>query len=141
MANNLLLNSTTTVDNVNKALSIHGEPEPIIEGTMICPKSRVFGKAQQIPLPLPISKNYKDVQIHVDFFFVNSLPFLHTKSEKLNFLTVERMHNRTKSAIIGSILDTISLYKHRGFDVTYMHGDGEFNMDDLKKEIAPTQAV
>ena len=108
---------------------------------MTRPKSHVFGKIQRIPLPLPIKENYKDIQIHVDFFFVNKLPFLHTKSEKLNFLTVERMKNRTKAAIIGSILDTIKVYNHRGFDVSFLHGDGEFDIADLKESIHPTEAV
>ena len=94
-----------------------------------------------MPLLLPIRENYKNIQIHVDFFFVNRIPFLHTKSEKLNFLTVERMKHRTKTAIIGSITDTIKIYNHRGFEVSFMHGDGEFEINDLKEAIAPTEAV
>ena len=51
------------------------------------------------------------------------------------------MNNRTKAAIIGSITDTIKIYNHRGFDVSFMHGDGEFEIDDLKDVISPTEAV
>ena len=141
LANNLLNNSTITVDDVNRALDIHGEPEPLLEGKMVRPKPQVFGKIKRCPLPPPILKNYPDIQIHVDFFFVNRMPFLHTKSDKLNFLTVERMKNRTKAAIIGSITDAINIYKLRGFQVSFMHGDGEFDVADLKTAILPTEAV
>ena len=64
-----------------------------------------------------------------------------TKSESLNFLTVERMKNRTKSAIIGSLRDTINIYKRRGFNVTSIHGDGEFNIQKLRDAIAPTELI
>ena len=141
ISNNLLNNSATTVDDINRAISIHGEPEPLLEGKMTRPKSKSFGKIERIPLPLPIKENYSDIQMHIDFFFVNRIPFLHTKSEKLNFLTVERMKNRTKSAIIGSLTETIRMYKHRGFDVTTMHGDGEFDIEQLKEDIAPTEMI
>ena len=136
-----MLNTSVTIDDVNQALTIHGKPEPILEGRMTRPNSRVIGNIQRVPLPLRIQDAYKDIQIHVNFFFVNRIPFLHTKSDKLNFLIVEKMKSRTKHAIIGSIVDTIKIYNNRGFDVSFMHGDGEFDIDDLKSEISPTEAV
>ena len=40
---------------------------------------------QKIPLPHPNLQLYE----YVDFFSVNQLPFLHTRSSKLDFLTIQ----------------------------------------------------
>ena len=141
VTNNLLNNSNVSIDDVVRAIQIHGEPEPLLEGKMTRPKANIFGKIKRTPLYFPLKDQCQDIQIHVDFFFVQKIPFLHTKSEKLNFLTVERMRARTKSAIIGSINDTLNLYRMRGMTVTFMHGDGEFEMNDLKRAISPTEAI
>ena len=100
VSDNLIANSKVIIDDVNRATMIWGKPEPLISGNMVRPTPPAIGKIQRIPLPLPVKLHHSKVQLHIDFFFVNCIPFLHTKSEKLNFLTVERMHTRTKGAII-----------------------------------------
>ena len=135
VSDNLISNSKVTIDDVNRANVIWGEPEPLISGNMVRPTPPSVGKIQRIPLPLPIKIHHSEVQLHIDFFFVNRIPFLHTKSEKLNFLTVERMKTRTKEAIIDSLKEVMKLYSHRGFKVTNIHGDGEFEIEELKSQL------
>ena len=142
VSSNLLNNTKVTVDDINRAVSIHGEPEPILEGKMTRPNAVILkSKVRRKPLPLPIKLNYQDIHLYVDFFFVNKLPFLLTKSGKLDFLTVEHMTSRTKRSIIQSLMNTNEIYKNRGLKISYLHGDGEFDMDDLRQDLAPIDVI
>ena len=54
------------------------------------------------------------------------MPFLHTKSNKLNYLTVAPTKSRSKETVINEIQRVTKMYKRRGFSVTKYHGDNEF---------------
>ena len=108
VSDDLIANSKVTND-VNRASLIWGEPEPLIAGNMVRTTPQAVKKIERVPLPLPIKIHHSEIQLHVDFFFVNWIPFLHTKSAKLNFLTVERMKTRTKGAIIEAMKDVLRL--------------------------------
>jgi hypothetical protein len=69
---------------------------------------------------------------------VNKLPYLHTKSEKINFLTVQSGKNRTKRSIIDGLNVVLDTYHARGFMVTDIHGDNEFDINDLRHALSPT---
>ena len=47
-------------------------------------------------LPKEIIKKHKDATIEADIFFVNSMTMLISRSDKIKFLTVSFMENRTK---------------------------------------------
>ena len=111
------------------------------DGKMTRVTPPVVGKIEKVELPAPISKMHKNVELHVDFFFVNKVAFLHTKSAKINFLTAQYCRNRTKESITDAILKVIKIYTSRGFIVTAVHGDGEFNIKMLKEEIFPAKLV
>ena len=70
-------------------------------------------------------------------FLVNKIPFLHTKSEGINLLIVQTGAPRTKGEIIDGIRTEVDTYHNRGFRVRAIHGDGEFDMDDLRASIRP----
>jgi hypothetical protein len=65
-------------------------------------------------------------------FFVNKLPFLHTKSEKLNFITAFPAPSRSEKTIINELENVIDIYTARGFKVTDCHGDNEFDTKAIK---------
>ena len=97
------------------------------------PKERI----PRVAIPPSILIHHRDVILHIDYFFVNKIPFLHTKSEGINLLTVQGGATRTKGAIIEGIKQVIGTYHSRGFRVRTIHGDGEFDMDDLREAISP----
>ena len=99
----------------------------------------IGGKHKKLPLQLQIAKQHKFVELHVDFFFVNKLPFLHTKSVVIQFLSVELVKNRKAHNIING-LDTVQqIYHSRGFKLTIVHADGEFNIDTVRTVLLPAQ--
>ena len=63
------------------------------------------------------------------------MPFLHTKSGKINYLTVASTESRSKAIIVNEIQRITNIYERRGFVITKYHGDNEFNMNDLRETI------
>ena len=112
--NNLITNSGITGDDINRAHVIYGPPIPILKGKMkrIKPASKNISR---LPLPPPILKHHPNLQLFIDFFFVNKMPFLHTKTSKVNFLTVQSGPNRTKGAIKDGLISVLNIYNSRGF--------------------------
>ena len=136
VANNLIRNSRVTVGDIDRAQYIFGTPTPLLQGKMIRspnPKERV----QRISIPPAILTHHQNVTLHVDFFFINKLPFLRTKSESINFLTVQTGFTRSKEAIVNGINNVIKMYHMRDFKVRTIHGDGEFDLDYLREKIMP----
>jgi hypothetical protein len=134
--NNLINNRGITSDDVNRAQLIYGPPVPILKGKM--KRIQLTSKhIKRVALPPPILEHHHDLHLYVDFFYVNKLPFLHTKSSKINFLTVQSGPNRTKGTIQSGIEAVLTTYKARGFNITYVHGDNEFNLPNLHQFLQP----
>ena len=87
---------------------------------------------QKLPLPHP-----NNLQLYVDFFYVNQQPFLHTKSSKINFLTVQSGENRTTNSIISGLKKVVNVYEKRGFTITNLHTDNKFDIEDVKDSLQP----
>ena len=133
----LLNNCNVTVDDINRADIIYGPAKPTLEGKM----TRLHPskcKVKRVPLPLPISIHHKEVELYIDFFYVNGYPFFITKSSKVNFITAEYCTSRFKQQIINKLETVIGKYETRGFDVAAVHADNEFNVKDIKDFLLPT---
>ena len=68
---------------------------------------------------------------------MNRLPVLHTKSSKINFLTVQTGETRNTQSITKGLKAVINTYTTRGFTITDLHGDNEFDITTLKSELQP----
>ena len=134
--NNQVNNSPITTDDIIRANKIHGPATPLLQGKMTRSKP-LTKQGAQIPPPLTILQNYPNLELFADFFFVNQQPFLLTTSSKLHFLTVQTNETRTKSAIINGLQKVIDTYRKRGFQINDLHGDNEFDMEDLKNALRP----
>ena len=80
----------------------------------------------RIPFPPLMAKRHKNVELVMDFFFVNGSPFLHIKSRKMYFRSVQAYNNRGKSETILGLKQVNTKYKDRCFTITYYHCDNEF---------------
>ena len=120
--NNLIRNCGITADDIKRSLKIYGTPVPLLKGKMtnIGP---VSNNTDVTHVPPDIIKYHRHIQLYMDFFYINKMPFLHTKSNKLNYLTVAPTKSRSKETIINEIQGVIKMYKRRGFSITKYHGD------------------
>ena len=89
-------------------------------------------RIEKVPLPLPIAQRHKEIQLYIDFFFINGKPFLHTKSSKINFLTAHICSSRSQGQIIRVIEEVQQIYETRGFKIVAIHGDNEFDIKTFK---------
>jgi hypothetical protein len=133
---NLISNSGITIDDINRAEAIFGTPTPLLKGKIIR-KLPIQNKVQKIPLPIPIADRHKKIQLYLDFFFVNGYAFLHTKSSKINFITSQICTSRSQGQIIQALNTIKNIYETRGFQITDVHGDNEFDIKRVKEFLLP----
>ena len=86
--NNLVCNSNITADDIYRADWLYGPPPPLLQRKSTRKKPNK-ARIQHVPLPLQVHEAFREVNLHIDFYYVNGLPFLHTKSENINFLIVQ----------------------------------------------------
>ena len=136
VSNNQLINSNITIDNITHATNIHGPATPLLQSRTVR-KTPTSVNVQKFPLPPSIIQQYPNLQLYVDYFFVNRLPFLHTKSSKVDFLTVQTGENRTTNSILKGLKRVVNTYEKRGFTITDLHADNEFDIETLKENLEP----
>ena len=88
-------------------------------------------------MPSPILDFHKLAELFIDFLYVNRMPFLHTKSKNINFLTIQYFGSRKVANIIKGLKEVLQLYTSRGFEVSTIHGDNEFNVHELIEALRP----
>ena len=77
-------------------------------------------------LPWETMSQYRDVTLTADIFFVNKIMFFVTRSRHIHFSTVETIANRQPDTIIKAFTNVRNIYLRRGFTISYLLADGEF---------------
>ena len=126
LANGYIKNTTLTVDDSQRAQHIYGKDTRYIKGHQTKPNPIQVPTTNILPLPPYILQFHRNVSLCIDFLFFNKIPFFHTISRKLSHRTIERFPTRQKRFIIAHLREAINKYRHRGFNVVDIHGDGEF---------------
>ena len=134
--NNLVINSGTIINDINRAELIFGTPTPLLKGKMR-QQTPIQNKIEKIPLPLQIAERHQQIQIYLDFFYVNGHVFLHTKSDKINFFTSHICTTRSQGQIIKVLEEVIQIHEVRGFEISAVHGDNEFDVKSVKTFLLP----
>ena len=92
--------------------------------TVQCPNPHVpMGIAG---VPTSIMKHHQWVTIAIDIMFINAIQFLITISRNLHFGTVEVLPNQQEATTKNKLQAVIHLYEQRGFQVTSIMADPEF---------------
>ena len=56
-------------------------------------------KIERVQLPLQVLENHRDVQLYMDFFYVNKIPFFFAISDKINYCTIDACKSKTLNTI------------------------------------------
>ena len=140
--NNLILNSKVTGNDVNRATEIYGTAEPLLRGKMVSPSQR-RNKTAQIPLPHNLSTEQSRLRLYIDLIYVNGNVFLHTKAkdvnDDLNFVTIDYLKSRTKSSLTKALSKIVIMYLTRGFILTDIYADNEFNVAEYENIFLPAR--
>ena len=88
------------------------------------------------PLPPPLQGQC--LHLFIDIFYVNKIAFFVSKTRDVNFIMVTTLKSRSASQLIKAIGDHIDKYEMRGFELTNIHADNEFNFLDFEHAICPS---
>jgi len=136
MRQNLILNCKLCSADVDRANYIYGKAECLLQGKMTAPPQS-SNDSQQLPLPNTITKERRRIKLYIDNFFVNGNTFLHTKSKDVNYITINKLNSRRKNDIKKKLRRILGMYATRGFIVTDVFADGEFDNEDYQELFLP----
>ena len=122
---NLLPNCPVTRADIVTAAKLYGPNINALKGKTV-KRSAMSVKGQIADVPPEILTEHQSVTLEIDIMFVNKMPFLITTSRKLRFGTVEHIANRQHPTIAHGITKVVNTYQRRGFRVTHILADPEF---------------
>jgi hypothetical protein len=136
LRNNLIHNCPVTPTDASRALVIYGKDVPFLKGATTharaAPHVVTF---DAVPLPPPVLEHHRNVTLCIDFFYVQRILFLHTISRDIGFRTATMVADRNHDTILKTLHPIIKTYSTRGFTVTHLLGDHEF--DCIRDDILP----
>ena len=126
ISNNLISDTNITLDNINQAC----------KGTItrLHPNTH---KITRIPLPLPIAQNHKNIQLYIDFMFVNSMPFLLTVSKSIKYHSIHPCTTTNYTNIKKALNSIAHKYTQQGFQIDVILANNEFDIKALHKHLLP----
>ena len=114
-----------TKADVKAAEDIYGPNLGALKGkTVARPNPHVPAGVDHVPTS--IMSVHRSVTLAIDVMFINKVAFLITTSRNLKFGTVEAIANRQVTTIIAKLRSVCQVYHHRGFQVSVILGDPEF---------------
>jgi hypothetical protein len=126
--NNFIINCPVTIDDVARAQRIYGKDVAFLKGkTTASPAKDYVPEQPPICLPQDILDNHSKVTLCCNIFFVLGLPFSISTSRNIHFVSCRPIADRTKGVIRACIAADVKTYEKRGFTVTTIHADGEYN--------------
>jgi hypothetical protein len=120
-----LRNCPVTSNDIRTATDIYGPNLGSLKGkTVHRPSPHV--RIGCDPIPREIYDRHHNVTLAIDIFFVNKIPFLLTVSRNIKFVTVEALPDRQEPTILRKLRAVRKLYHQRGFAITSILADNEF---------------
>ena len=134
--NNLLRNCDITVEDIDRATTIFGSPIPLLRGRMTSP-APVQHNNHQISIPNELKNIHRNICLYIDICYINKIVFLVTRSDHINYITADPLPNRKHEHITKVLSKHMRMYSTRGFRITNVYADGEFNTDDMISFVMP----
>ena len=136
LSSNAITNSDMVFQDLERANLLFGKAREIAAGKMTAPPKLKNTSNQVLLHDLGPSVNRR-IKLYVDILFVNGDPYLHTKSKDLNYVTISRLNSCKVRNIKKKLKRVIIRYLSRGFIITDVFGDNEFQTDTYEDLFAP----
>ena len=125
LRSNQIRNCPVAAQDVDVAHKIWGKNIAALKGKTTRSKPEVVAR-DSIKIPTKLLNLHREVFMTADIFFVNKIPFLLTMSRKICFTAVNHLANRTVPEIFKAFKNICQHCLQRGFRITEVHVDGEF---------------
>ena len=119
------------------AHKIWGKSLASLKGKTTCKKPQPVAARDFIKVPKELMSLHKDVYLTADLFFVNKIPFFLTHSRKIHFTAVNHLANRKAMSLFKAFMEIFTFYLRRGFRITVVSLDGEFEPIRAQIEAIP----
>jgi hypothetical protein len=133
---NLIPNCPVTRDDIIAAEHIFGPDLGILEGKTVWQKTAAV-RLNTVNIPSGLMMQYRDITLSGDVMFVNQVPFFVTIAQHVKFGTVEMLQSQHARVIMIAIKQVSKIYRRRGFWVTNMSMDGQF--ESIRGDLAELQ--
>ena len=130
---NLIPNCPVTRRHILDAELIFGPSVSNLQGKTVRRRPKAV-EIELIPVPEEILKRYREVILCIDVMFLNELPFLVTLSVDLYFGTGQLLLRNNDPHIVDGMKKVRSVYKARGFNVTVVKADRQF--ESIRPQLA-----
>ena len=137
IAENKINNNPVTIGDDNRSRLIYGPPIPPLKGRTRDKESPRVKELPVVQLPKSLHQDLKEVTLCVDFHYVNNVTVFHTISRRIDYRTVSFPTSRSRANIVKELKKVYQLYNSRGFQITDIHADNEFNK--IEHDILPTR--
>jgi hypothetical protein len=127
LAHKLILNCPVTYADAKRADAIYGKDVGALAGRTIRSKPLRVVFEEAPALSKKFLELFGEVQLCIDFMFLDGIPFLVTVSRRIKLITTMTVPNRKMESVRTCIQKTLDVYAKRGFVVTHIIGDGEFH--------------
>ena len=135
LANGLINNCPVTVDDHKRGRLIYGPDPAMLKGKTVKRSSVPVPSLDVQPIPSHIATHHSRLTLCADYFYVNTIPFFHTISRKLQLRTSASVPNRAKRTTLLETNAVLNLYSSRGFEIPDIHADREFEC--IRNDILP----
>jgi len=129
--NNYFRNSPITVEeDVKRSIEIYGHDKFELQGKGTRVRPIPIQDISVIPLPDTILTHNQDIQISIDYLYINGIAMLHSISGRsYQFRTLQPLFKpkANKGDILDGINAIIKIYKARGINIRQFNGDNEFH--------------
>ena len=121
-----------TVDDIDVAQAIWGKSIAALKGKTVR-KKPIPVVSSLIQVPREFLNLHKKVFLTVDMYYVNEVVFFVSLSRKICFTASTHLQNRKHASVMAAFSDAFTFYGQRGFHITLVHGDSEF--ESLRSQI------
>ena len=111
--------------------------EDIFGNSIVCLKGKTVrqpvthARFELTKVPISILQKYQEVELVGDVMRVNKLRFFISKSRHIKIITSEHIHNSKENTLFSFMKKIEWLYRQRGFNVSTILLDGEFEFMEL----------
>eukprot|EP00804_Cyclotella_cryptica_P010564 CCRYP_019864-RA/>CCRYP_019864-RA protein AED:0.30 eAED:-0.33 QI:0/0/0/0.5/1/1/2/0/271 len=135
---NLLPNCPITTQDIHNAEFIWGPDLGGLKGKTVWTQPEPV-RTQSYTIPLHVMAQYRHVTLSADVVKVNGIPFLMTISRHIKFGSAGKLDNMSAPTIISHFKVVIGVYASRGFRVTVILADNQF--EPMRGDLANLGAI